>query len=151
MAAQGMGWCRGCCDWLPLSALSVGVCREHANAEGRAYYAANHAKIRHRKAARERGLEPVPEWWRLHRFAEFGGLCAYGCGRPATDLDHVLAVSLGGRSMPSNLMPACKSCNSSKRASRPDAWIDRGLVAFPEQWELLLTLGQHQSMDLEAA
>jgi 5-methylcytosine-specific restriction protein A len=45
-------------------------------------------------------------------------MCAYGCRRPATTVDHVVAVANGGTHDLSNLVPACGPCNSSK-AARP--------------------------------
>ena len=41
--------------------------------------------------------------------------CFY-CGHPADALDHVVPRSRGGTNHPSNLVPACHSCNSGKRA-----------------------------------
>lgn len=45
-------------------------------------------------------------------------LCAYcridGLITPATILDHILALSLGGTNDPANLCPACKPCNDAK-------------------------------------
>lgn len=54
------------------------------------------------------------------------GRCAWGCGRPATTVDHIIPLALGGTNDFDNLMPACKPCNSS-RGSRPapSAWIRR--------------------------
>jgi len=58
-------------------------------------------------------------------FETTGGLCAYGCGQIATTLDHVIPVKSGGLSVPGNVVPACKSCNSAKRDRDPWPWIDR--------------------------
>lgn len=54
-------------------------------------------------------------------FEEYAGLCVY-CLSPATTLDHVVPISAGGAHAKDNLVPACKSCNSSKR--------DRSLLVF---------------------
>lgn len=50
-------------------------------------------------------------------FESFGWTCAY-CGRSDAPLtvDHVLALSRGGRHEIENLVPACRSCNSRKNA-----------------------------------
>jgi hypothetical protein len=38
------------------------------------------------------------------------------CGAPATTADHLVPVARGGTHDPANLVPACKPCNSSRRA-----------------------------------
>jgi 5-methylcytosine-specific restriction endonuclease McrA len=38
------------------------------------------------------------------------------CPRPATTADHLVAVAAGGSNQLSNLVPACKPCNSSRGA-----------------------------------
>jgi hypothetical protein len=101
--------------------------------------------------ARARKLAPVPTWWREWQFEEFGGLCAYGCRRAATTLDHVWPVSRGGRSEPSNLVPACLPCNSGKNNGDPLPWVLRFMEAFPDQYESLaaLTFEHASSLDLD--
>ena len=56
----------------------------------------------------------------------FGGECAYcGCtankGQKMTR-DHLSALSKGGKTIQSNIIPACKSCNSSKGAEDFREW-----------------------------
>lgn len=41
--------------------------------------------------------------------------CAY-CGRPATEVDHIVPVSQGGTNTIHNLAPACTACNRRKGA-----------------------------------
>ncbi len=147
--AQGQAWCRGCEGWLPVAEVHHGVCRTHVAEQYRAYYAANPGPIRMRVYARKRRLEPIPHWWRERQFAEFEGLCAYGCGRVATTHDHIFPVIKGGRSRPSNLVPACLPCNSSKNAGDPYPWIRRGFAAFPEQWSLLIALDYEYGGSIE--
>jgi hypothetical protein len=62
-------------------------------------------------------------------------------------MDHVWPVARGGRSVPSNLVPACISCNSRKNASTPLPWVERGFMAFPDQWHDLLTLAIETNTD----
>jgi 5-methylcytosine-specific restriction endonuclease McrA len=59
-----------------------------------------------------------PRWRTLRRavFAAKGRLC-WWCGRPATTVDHVLAVVLGGTHDLANLVPACQRCNYSRGAA----------------------------------
>ncbi len=135
-AAKGERWCRGCEAWLPSADVGKsGCCRPHAAEQYRAYYAKNPGPIKAQKSARARGLDPIPPWWRKERFERFGDLCAYGCQRPAEAIDHIWPVARGGKSVPGNLVPACTSCNSSKKACNPTPWVERGFVAFPEAWD----------------
>lgn len=134
MAARGLAWCRGCLAWLPKAEISQGACRTHLNKEARGHYAKNPGPTRARKLARARGLDVIPSWWREQCFEDFGGACAYGCGGLASTIDHVWPVALGGQSRPDNLVPACHSCNSRKKASDPRLWIRRFAMAFPNQF-----------------
>ncbi|MCR1785324.1 HNH endonuclease [Nocardioides carbamazepini] len=125
-AQRGLAWCRGCTAWLPSDAVQGGLCREHTNAEARERYAATAGRGRRgRSAARRRGVRPVGTETRELLYEATQGLCAYGCGRAATTLDHVIPVASGGQSVPGNVVPACRSCNSSKRDRDPWPWIDR--------------------------
>jgi hypothetical protein len=74
------------------------------------------------------GLDPA---WRAETLADFGGLCAYGCGRPASQWDHLIPWSQGGSfEMPGNAVPACRTCNQAKSASAdPWPWIDRAMAS----------------------
>jgi 5-methylcytosine-specific restriction endonuclease McrA len=55
-----------------------------------------------------------------------GGKCVY-CKVPVEfsviEFDHFIPVKLGGKTEVSNMLPACKSCNNSKRAKPPEEWI----------------------------
>lgn len=57
--------------------------------------------------------------------AAWGG-CAY-CGSPDRSLqrDCVLAISRGGRYTLENVVPACRSCNTSKCNEEVTAWLRR--------------------------
>ncbi|ANP74531.1 HNH endonuclease [Cryobacterium arcticum] len=50
------------------------------------------------------------------RVAYYGGKC-WMCGAAWQGIDHVKPLSKGGSNWPSNLRPACTSCNSSKKAT----------------------------------
>lgn len=56
----------------------------------------------------------------------FGGECAYCGGTPRKGQrltrDHLEPVSVGGRTIQSNIVPACASCNSSKGAEEFKHW-----------------------------
>ncbi len=65
-----------------------------------------------------------PEQWEALQ-AAWGG-CAY-CGDPtgALQRDCVLAISRGGRYTLENVVPACRSCNTSKCNEEVTTWIRR--------------------------
>lgn len=49
------------------------------------------------------------------RIAYYGERCYY-CGAPWEELDHRIPLSRGGQHLPSNLVPACGSCNNRKHS-----------------------------------
>lgn len=60
------------------------------------------------------------EWYRL--VDRYHGLCAY-CGlRPWKHRDHVIPLKQGGRHAIGNLLPACASCNHSKKDKTITQW-----------------------------
>lgn len=55
-----------------------------------------------------------------------GGRCAYckSCvDFSLVEFDHFIPVKLGGKTEVSNMLPACKTCNRSKRDKMPQDWI----------------------------
>ena len=48
--------------------------------------------------------------------------CLY-CGRPAEAADHFNPIARGGLHCRENIVPSCNSCNSSKNAKEPVAWL----------------------------
>lgn len=116
-----------------------------ANRERVAEYKAGWLKAnRERSRATRAALSPEQKWANLHRIrmaragvpvghtaAEWfavvalcDGRCVY-CGEPATTQDHVIPLSRGGDDGIENVVPACRSCNSSKKDKLPSEWSDR--------------------------
>lgn len=101
---------------------SKGLCDVHYRIQRKA---ANPEKVKYRRAISEahranrdsgketEGFHTEKDWQEL--LIIFHGGCAY-CGRSdvAMTRDHVIPVSRGGTDVISNILPACKSCNSSK-------------------------------------
>jgi 5-methylcytosine-specific restriction endonuclease McrA len=61
-------------------------------------------------------------WLRAEVFRLKGGACHY-CSAPADQIDHVVALANGGTDDVENLVPACKSCNSSKQDKPVELWL----------------------------
>jgi len=80
-----------------------------------------------RRRAREVGATGTYTWSEVARlYVRLGG-CAY-CHLPTTDLepDHVIPLSKGGSNSITNVVPACRSCNSDKRdLTLADWYVDR--------------------------
>lgn len=51
-----------------------------------------------------------------------GLVCVY-CAGPFDTIDHVIPLTRGGDNMKSNLVPACRSCNSSKGQKLLSEWM----------------------------
>ena len=72
------------------------------------------------RARRVRGNFTVAQWHEA--CAAFNCTCAY-CGAKADlTMDHVVPVSQGGETTVGNIIPACRSCNSSKGAKDMIEW-----------------------------
>lgn len=70
-----------------------------------------------------------------------GWRCVY-CGvsiKDSPSQDHFVPVSKGGPHTASNILPACRSCNSSKNNSQPQEWLDP--AKFRQLSSILSSLG----------
>lgn len=70
--------------------------------------------VRHARRANEAGGTLTRDQWSAI-LEYFGHRCAY-CLKPADsiEMDHVVALSKGGRHSDDNVVPACRSCNARK-------------------------------------
>lgn len=83
------------------------------------------------------------------RYQDFNNCCAY-CGAIATSIDHVIPISKGGVDVLGNLLPCCRSCNSSKGTKDIEFWYRASPNFTPARWKRILkvlglterTLGQ---------
>ena len=69
---------------------------------------------RSKRLRRNGGMHTDIEWLELKRRYGFG--CAYCGSKTQLTKDHVIPVSRGGTDDITNIVPACRSCNSSKGA-----------------------------------
>jgi hypothetical protein len=67
--------------------------------------------------------------------------------RRGTTWDHIWPRSRGGISHPANVVPACSTCNSSKKANDPAPWVDRGIRAHRDPWLHLIDLAMETGQD----
>lgn len=75
------------------------------------------------------------------------GTCRY-CGQHAPDVpltvDHVIPTTLGGTDEPSNLVAACRDCNSGKTSSAADAPFVANVAEDALLWRQLTELAAAQ-------
>lgn len=125
--------CPGCACWFtPLHTPNAVTCSRSC--------ARRCAKRRRR--AREHGARGSWTWPEFMRIAKrFNYCCAY-CGEKPDrlDPDHVVPLSRGGYDSPTNLLPTCAMCNSSKCAMTLSEWSDwldvRDLPARATSWSI---------------
>ena len=122
----GLAYCRKCEDWLPVADIHQGLCRSHVNAEARDRYSSDPRYKSERKQhahARKRNVEPIPPIGQESILEQFAGKCAY-CQNDANTWDHIYPITVGGITTPSNIVPACMPCNSSKKDRNVFEWME---------------------------
>ena len=62
-------------------------------------------------------------WWQQKIQAGICCYCRQNVGSGQLTMDHILPLIRGGQSIKSNLVPACKQCNSDKKDSLVFDWI----------------------------
>lgn len=91
---------------------------ERSRAVVRRYYAKNAHNWDKYRTARSKLIRPDDAAYTTRvkvaaRFAMWADRC-WLCGVEATEQDHVKPLSKGGRHLPANIRPICRSCNSRK-------------------------------------
>lgn len=90
-----------------------------------AYRLGDRLRKARRRAAPNEGAALTPAQW-IDICARFNHACAYCGHKPvALEQDHVVAISQGGAHTASNVVPACKSCNSAKGDRPADEFMAR--------------------------
>ncbi len=109
----------------------------------KAYSSANKDYFRlatHKRNARQKRLPrslTLAEWNETK--AEFSYACAY-CGKTSEKLtqDHVVPLVQGGGYTKQNIIPACKSCNSSKHATPFEEWYRKQSFFSEERYKRIV-------------
>jgi hypothetical protein len=123
----GLSWCNACKMWVASWDIRNCQCSDCNRAAFRRRYATNHLvrhKARESTRTRRKNVGAIDFREAEYLTERFGGKCAY-CGKPADSWDHITPVSKGGTSRHSNILPACRSCNSSKNNDPVEEWLDR--------------------------
>lgn len=141
MLKKGFAWCSGCKKWLPSKGVRQGKCRHHHNEYARKRYRESEPFRKSRKnrsAQYRRNVAPIPIEGIKVLEEKFNGKCAY-CGKPATTYDHIVPVSKGGQTTPGNIVPACNSCNSSKKTKDIMKWLnEKGIEPNDQVYETMI-------------
>jgi 5-methylcytosine-specific restriction protein A len=85
------------------------------------FYAPVDPAVLRRERARARALRQSG-WWKRKVAAGICYYCRRRVGPRALTMDHLVPLGRGGRSVRGNLVPACKACNTRKRARLPIEW-----------------------------
>ena len=62
------------------------------------------------------------QWWKNKRACNLCYYCKITTPAKQLTMDHVVPLARGGRSIKSNLVPCCKSCNNLKKNLLPLEW-----------------------------
>lgn len=64
------------------------------------------------------------QWWKNRRAINICHYCETPTPARQLTMDHVVPLARGGRSVKSNLVPCCKSCNKQKKNLLPIEWVE---------------------------
>ena len=124
--------------------------RERLSEENKAWRQANPETVRRNgrtHEARRRALAesasiatlPVTNAVIEERFSLTQGCCYCGADESLT-IEHVVALNDGGWHVPSNILGACRSCNSSKQDSPVEQWFRAQPFFSEERWQKIQEL-----------
>jgi len=100
-------------------------------------YETNRRRGAFRRAGRRNALVPLTRQQLQQRFSLFGNRCAYCGNSDRVSIDHVMPLSKGGLDEHSNIVPACKTCNSSKNSKDVESWYLAQPFFCPARWAKL--------------
>ncbi|HAF89991.1 MAG TPA: hypothetical protein DCG23_09475, partial [Deltaproteobacteria bacterium] len=64
------------------------------------------------------------QWWKNRRASNICYYCETSTPALQLTMDHLVPLARGGRSIKSNLVPCCKSCNTQKKNLLTIEWIE---------------------------
>ena len=91
------------------------------------------SQIRRRARIVENGFEEIVQEDAMKLWEAYP-LCPYCNKRESTTLDHIVPVARGGAHTLANLVPCCKSCNSSKNANSLEVFAARRNIDIAAFW-----------------
>jgi 5-methylcytosine-specific restriction endonuclease McrA len=100
-------------------------------------YRLYHRSKSKRRKAQERGSRTVMlspnQLWR--RWVEFDHCCAYCGAKGDLQVEHVIPISKGGEHHLGNIVPACPTCNYSKRSASVEQWYRKQPFFSETRWD----------------
>ncbi|MGH7326354.1 MAG: HNH endonuclease [Candidatus Rokuibacteriota bacterium] len=87
------------------------------------FYAPVDPDVLRRERIRARELRQS-QWWKRRVATGICYYCRRQVGSRALTMDHLVPLGRGGRSIRGNVVPACKECNTRKKAQVPVEWSD---------------------------
>lgn len=136
--------CNECRRKRPANFISKCKDKEYINKRQREWYArTGAAAIRSRVHARKRNIIPVDKEYGEYLLNYFDYRCAY-CGIKSDNLtfDHIHPVKRGGETLKGNLVPACISCNSSKKTSLLSVWAKKKGITISDKVIDIISLAE---------
>ena len=85
------------------------------------WYSETDPQIIRREKQKARELR-LSQWWKNKRACNTCYYCKTVTPARKLTMDHVVPLARGGRSIKSNLVPCCKSCNNLKKKLLPLEW-----------------------------
>lgn len=85
-------------------------------------------RAKHKRRLLEKDLPGLDLTLWAETLEVFNHCCSY-CLRPATELDHLHPVTLGGDNRPENCVPACRRCNASKHDKTLLRWLLKARIS----------------------
>ena len=73
--------------------------------------------------------------------------CGIAAPQVVLTVDHVIPVTLGGSDEPSNLVAACRDCNTGKSASSPDAELVANVAEDAMRWRKAMEVAERMGRE----